>query len=176
MTARGGIVGLKLPTAGGSLVNRMLKYTKRCQKMLLRSKYMLKIYICQNSTSHVPNEPGAGPGGGSDALVWWCLAALCCSAIAAARWNCSGGSQSPLLGTSFWPGLRFPVYLGLWPVLVSPLSMSFLLRIWRFHWSLEKRKKIWPAGAYHRGQELQHLCLGCLRRLVLRIGVGRLQQ
>ena len=39
--------------------------------------------------------------------VWWCRAAFCCSAIATAQWNCSGGSQCRLLSASFWRGLHF---------------------------------------------------------------------
>jgi len=64
--------------------------------------------------------------------VWWCCATLCCSAIATAQWNCSCGSQSRLLSASFWRGLHFPVYLGLWPVLGLTAHMSFFVRNWRF--------------------------------------------
>ena len=64
--------------------------------------------------------------------VWWCRAAFCCSAIATAQWNCSGGSQCRLLRASFWRGLHLPVYLGLWPVLGLTAPHVIFVRIWRF--------------------------------------------
>ena len=64
--------------------------------------------------------------------VWWCRAAFCCSAIATAQWNCSGGSQGRLLSASFWRGLHLPVYLGLWPVLGLTAQHVIFVRIWRF--------------------------------------------
>ena len=84
--------------------------------------------------------------------VWWCRAAFCCSAIATAQWNCSGGSQCRLLSASFWRGLHLPVYLGLWPVLGAHRSACHFCKDLAF-WSLKTRKKIWAAGACHRGQE-----------------------
>ena len=64
--------------------------------------------------------------------VWWCNAALCCSAIATTDWSCSGGSQSQLLSTSFWRCLHFPVYWGLWPALGLAAQHSIFIRICPF--------------------------------------------
>jgi len=67
--------------------------------------------------------------------VWWCYAALCCSAIATTEWSCSGGSQSQLLSTSFWRCLHFPVYWGLWPALGLAAQHSIFIRICPFRCS-----------------------------------------
>ena len=63
-----------------------------------------------------------------------CRAALCCSATATAQWNCSGGSQGRFSSASFWQGLHFPVYLGVWPGPRSGLIAHHVIfvRIWRF--------------------------------------------
>ena len=75
--------------------------------------------------------------------VWWCNAALCCSAIATTDWSCSGGSQSQLLSTSFWRCLHFPVYWGLWPALGLAAQHVIFIRICAF-WRLKTRKIFWP--------------------------------